>query len=159
MLPETTTSELDALGKDEDGAHKVLTKFRDLYQKRSEAHLRYARTYMIVYHAFGGIAVLTAVIISSVDGCAHPDAVLALGMTVAMLTTALNFFGVESRLQKHDTAKRQYELLSMDIEKWLLMSDHLRDSAEDLERACFNKQRIISHAEPDLSLCCIKTKS
>lgn len=154
MLPDITTEELHELADDTKGAVHALDKFREYFNRRAHAHQSYTRAYQVTYHLFGGIAVVVAVVIGNVNGCTHPDTVLALGMTVAILTTILNFFGIESRMQRHGTAKRQYELLSMDIEKWMLTSK--REDPEMLERACFDKLRIITSEEPDLSICCIK---
>lgn len=157
MLPSATSSELDTFNVDlEDGPVLALKRMRQEFAHRAKSHLRYARCYRLAYHTFGSLAVFAAVILSSVDGCAYPDAVFALGLTVALLTTALNFFGVETRLQKHDASKSQYESLELEIEKFLLTSHKIASGAAQVERSMFDRVKMIAQNEPDLSLCCLK---
>lgn len=157
MLPDVDVDQLDAFAEDGDlGPLDALKTFRIAYQKKSHAHQAYVRMYALVYYIFGGVAVIMAVVLNSVDGCEDPDLLMAMSLSVAILTTVLNFFGIEKRLERHDAAKNQYENLQMEIEKFLLTSKRLRSNAEQLERSCFDRFKMIAQNEPDLSLCCLK---
>lgn len=156
LLDRTTTAIAELAESDPKGQLDV---FREEFRARARAHLRYERGYRTVYYLCGGVSVLLAVVVGAVDGCANPDLVTAMSVVVALLTTALNFFGIEAKLQQHETSKRQYELLCQDIERWLLSTDRDDETARDLEQSCFSKHRIISQAEPDLSSCCERKRA
>ena len=116
------------------------------------------RVYEICYHFCGGVAVILSVVLGAIDACENSDLIFAMALTIAVLTTALNFFGIESRMQKHDMSRNQYNSLALEIEKHMMTSTNLQKGAVILERSMFDRAKMIAVIEPDLSLCCIKRK-
>lgn len=156
MLPDITESELDIFNAQHpEGAHKALLRMRRVFSKRSAAHLRSQRIYTLCYHLFGSVAAILSVTLAALDPCANASYIFGVALTIAILTTGLNFFGIESRMQKHDMAKSQYDSLALEIEKHMLTSSDLMKEAVNVERSMFDRAKMIAVIEPDLSLCCL----
>lgn len=156
MLTSVTESELDGMRIDApDGPINALKRMRKDFMDKARAHQKYARVYQVAYFSLGGVAVMLAVVMGAVDGCEHPDVVLGMSLTIACLTTGLNFFNIETRLQKHDASKGHYESLELEIEKFLLTSLCTHDEAKLVERSMFDRLKMIAASEPDLSMCCL----
>lgn len=158
MLDDISESQLAGLTLEaRDGPAHALRAMRRIFREKAHAHGRTARFYQVPYTVGGGLALLLAVVLGQVDSCENAELAMVLSLSVALLTTALNFLGIESRLQRHSSSKSQYESLELDLEKFFLTSKFDIDKARDLERSCFDRMKMISAVEPDLSLCCLSS--
>ncbi len=159
MLPDLTASEMEILSPlNPEGAHKALLAMRTVFHQRSTAHLASTRIFSVFYHFFGAVASLLSVVLGSLDTCANSRLIFGMALTIAILTTVLNFFGIEGRMQKHNLAKNQYDSLGLEIEKHMMTSQNAVSDAVSLERSIFDRAKMIAIIEPDLSLCCLRSK-
>lgn len=138
------------------GSFDVVTRLHRMFKDKIRTHERHYKAYQVVYYVAGGMAVLLSVIVSSLDGCAESDIVPTLALTVACLTTALNFFGVEGRLQRHNTCAKQYVSLCLGIERFSLSRVKTTAQVLKLEESLLDKYKLIQAAEPDTSGCLTK---
>jgi len=83
--------------------------------------------------------------------------VAVLALLIAALNALLSFTGMEARVQRHETAYRQYESLGNEIEK-AIVTENLRgddgSALRDLEKVVFERHDVVAANEPPISRCC-----
>ena len=154
MLDEVETTELREMIADDPLT--AILRMREVYSHRAKQHNAQRSAYNWVYQFLGCLSVVLAVVLGGLDGCVDSTAITVLALSVAALNALLSFTGMESRVQRHDTAARQYTDLESEIEK-VLLTDRLSESPEkirDLERVVFERFCIVSSSEPRISGCC-----
>ena len=151
---ETLLHLVDAKNKD---ATQTIMQMRRVFSQRARVHDNHRSVYQALYHLFGGLSVVLAVVVSGVDGCDNETTVVVLSLSVACLTTILNFFGIEGRIQRHDTTSKQYQGLCLELERFLLTNEEAvaddPEGARQLERKVFDRYAMVSAGEPSLSPC------
>lgn len=133
--------------------YDVIRRLHYKFRLKIEQHSRHYKCYQAIYYLAGGLAVILSVIVGGMSPCENEEVLPVLALTVACLTTCLNFFGIEGRVQRHDTAAKQFVALCLSIERFSLGRIKTVPMAERLEESLLDRYKLVNAAEPDTSDC------
>ena len=148
----------DELDLPQGETYDVIRRLHQKFRTKIMQHSKHYKCYQAIYYLAGGLAVVLSVIVGSLDPCSNEEVLPVLALTVACLTTCLNFFGIEGRVQRHDTASKQFVSLCLSIERFALGRVKTLTMAERLEESLLDRYKLVNAAEPDTSDCLTKKK-
>lgn len=145
--------------EESEGSLYAVMRIREVFTHKAGEHRTQRSVFNLVYLSLGSLSVVLAVIVGGLSSSTSEPAITVLALTLAALNALLSFTGMESRVQRHETAFHQYESLTNEIEK-AVVTENLRGgeakAIRDLEKVVFERHDVIAGSEPPISSCCKK---
>jgi len=135
---------------------------KEIFDEYSLNHKKMGLVYRSAYYIMGGTSVLFTVVCSALSAALSridPEdqmalAIFIISLIAAVLGSAVNFFGMEERISKHNSSKIQYKDMSREIEVYLLSRKDEKEMLE-IENILLEREKFIASYEPSISPCLV----
>lgn len=160
-------SKLHTIIETQEDITKILERKRDKFKEIHDKLADCKDFTTVIYYILGGIQMICSVIASLFSGSKslneHNDsymlAIFIFTIIVSILSTLLNFFKIESKMNEYKTSKQLYFELIQDIDEILFDPTTIEDYREFLKLLNEKTKFINSNKPTTFDNCCIGKKN
>lgn len=162
-LINNKSTSLHTIIENTDDIVTILNNKKKLCEKKYIKFKKCQNTNQLIYYVLGGLSVLLSITITTMSGAQSIydvnngiyKTLFILSMLVSLLSTALNFFRIESKINEYKTSSSYYFDLYNDIDE-ILINKTSMEEYRNFYNMVIERIKLIHNTEPSLYDSCLK---